>query len=273
MLRRFTLTRTLRTLLSAATLAVCLIPLQAQESTARVIEMTGRVSVLNGPYEQALNKNDVIRPLQMIVTGPDGFARFQVASDGSTFEVFPNSRVVYRFTPGSWQQLLNVVLGRIKVFISHKPGGNPNEVSSPTAVISVRGTVFDVEVKDDDTTVVSVDEGLVAVRNLTAPGDWVNVHPGETITVIPNVPLVARKVDGSGFIQAAYRIARDAMYQIMLGRRNGGGAIPGAGGGTAQGDRGKGGTTTTPGSPGGTPGSPTGTPGAPTSAPGSGGGQ
>lgn len=169
-------------------------------------------------------------------------------------------------------QLLNVVLGRVKVFITHKPGGNPNEVSSPTAVISVRGTVFDVAVQDDEgTTIVSVDEGLVMVRNWTAPGDSVPVHPGESLTVIKGQPLVAKQVDKSGAIQAGFRAARDFMWQILLGRRQVGGT-PGPIPGGAQGDRNKGGTT--PGSPSGTPpGLPSGTPpGSPQGTPPGGGG-
>src|SRR5690348_3478657 len=140
MLRRFTMTRTVQTLLSAAALAVCLGPLHAQDSSARVMEMVGQVSIMNGGYQVALNFGDTVRPQQMIITGRDGYARFQVLSDKSTFEVFPNSRVMFRQTSGNWRDLLNVYLGRVKVFIEHLPGiPNHNEVSSPTAVISVRG--------------------------------------------------------------------------------------------------------------------------------------
>src|SRR5438046_4906707 len=39
---------------------------------------------------------------QIIVTGAEGYAVFQVA-DGSTFEVFQNSRVVFRDNPGNWK--------------------------------------------------------------------------------------------------------------------------------------------------------------------------
>jgi hypothetical protein len=270
MQRRHTLTRTLRTLLGATALSVCL---HAQDPSARVIEMNGQVSVMsdvNG-YAKALNQGDLIQPQRLIVTGPDGYARLQVVSDGSTFEVFPNSRVMYRENRGNWMDLLNVYLGRIKVFITHKPGGNPNQVSSPTAVISVRGTIFDVEVKDDETTIISVDEGLVMVKNTTALSNLIPVGAGESLTVIPGQPLAGSQKDHSGAIQAAYRAAREAIWQVLAGRRPGVGAPGGpAAGGGAQGDKGKGGGTS--GSP--APGSPPGGP-APSSPPGGppGGGQ
>ncbi len=275
MLRRITLTRTVRTLLSAVALGVCLIPLQAQDPndpTAKVLEQIGQVSVMNGGYLTPLSVGSVVKRQQMIVTGSDGYARFLVASDGSTFEVFPKSQVMFRRNLGNWKDLLEIMLGRIKVFIQHAPGKpNYNDVSSPTAVISVRGTVFDVVVDDADTTIVSVDEGLVQVRGTTAIGE-VFLHPGESTTVIRNQPLIARAIDKSGIIQQAYRSVREALWQIMLGRRQAGG-VPSAGGGGTQADNGKGnkpgsGPTTSPGS--GPSTAPSSAPtSAPTSAPGS----
>jgi len=71
-----------------------------------------------------------------LFTGPDGHAIFEV-SDGSTFEVFPNARVVFRKNTGSTKDLLDVLLGRVRVKIEHMLGiPNPNRVLTPTAVIS-----------------------------------------------------------------------------------------------------------------------------------------
>jgi hypothetical protein len=269
MLRRSTLPWTIRTLSLAAVIAVCLVPLAAQESGAKVLLQSGQVSVMNGGYLQALNTGDKIRMQQVIVTGPDGFARFQVLSDGSTFEVFPNSRVTFRDTPGNWRKLLDVVMGHVKVFIQHAPGvANPNDVTSPTAIVSVRGTVFDVDVRDEDTTVVSVDEGEVGVRNWTAPGNAAVLHSGDSITVLRNVPLAAARIDKGGILQRVLRAARDLYVQMP--RTPGGSAPPtvptGSGSGGAQGDNGHGkgdggGTSAPPGAP----------PGAPPAPPGGGG--
>jgi len=237
-------------LLAAATLAVLLPALHAQDLyKATVLDQVGRVSIMNGAFEQAISKGDSIGTQQVIVTGPDSWARFQV-SDGSTFEVFANSRVVFRQTPGNWKDLLNVIIGRVKVFIQHGPGGAPNhnEVSSPTAVISVRGTVFDVVVEDDDgTTLVTVDEGIVWVMNVTAPGDRAILNRGDFIRVFRGVQLMPKQADKGNVIRGVLRAAQDAIYQVLITRPMGGGAggVPPIGG---QGDKGKGGTTT-PGKP------------------------
>jgi hypothetical protein len=106
-----------------------------------------------------------IQTQQVIITGADSYARFQI-SDGSTFECVREFQSGLPSDAGPIRQhLLNVFIGRVKVFIQHLPGvANPNNVTSPTAVVSVRGTIFDVSVEDDDgTTFVSVDEGVVDV--------------------------------------------------------------------------------------------------------------
>lgn len=257
--------RTTRTLLLAAALVVSWTPLAAQDSAAKVIYQVGQVSISDSGYFKALSIGDPVKSKQLIVTGPDGYARFEVLSDHSTFEVFPNSKVFFRDVPGAWDNLLNVMIGRIKVFIQHAPGiPNPNKVHSPTAVISVRGTVFDVVVENlDGTTFVTVDEGMVDVRNVTASGPSVMLRKDESIRVYPGQPLIARQVDKGNIARRLLYVAREAMWQIGISRPGGGGGPIGGAAGGAQGDKGKdpGTTTTGPGAP------PTG-PGAPPTGPG-----
>ena len=78
----------------------------------------------------------------------------------------------FRKNPGSLRDLLDLFVGRIKVHIQRLGGEpNPNRIMTPTAMISVRGTIFDVSVNDDDeTTIVSVEEGSVEVRHALKPG-------------------------------------------------------------------------------------------------------
>ena len=58
-----------------------------------------------------------------------------------------------------------------------------SRVMTPTAVISVRGTTFDVSVSDDDeTTLVEVEEGQVEVQHALLPrGNAKVLSPGETL--------------------------------------------------------------------------------------------
>src|SRR5258705_13224567 len=185
--------------LLAATAVVCLaqLPSEAALYAAKVTSQTGQVSVLKDNQPWALSIGDTVHVRQVIVTGPDGHAIFQV-SDGSTFEVYPNSYVVFRKNPPNWKDLLDVLVGRVRVHIQkfgNQP--NPNRVLTPTAVISVRGTTFDITVDDDDeTTLVEVEDGQVEVQHALLPrGNPKVLSPGETLRVYRNEPLEAGLID------------------------------------------------------------------------------
>jgi ferric-dicitrate binding protein FerR (iron transport regulator) len=167
------------------------------EMAAKVMELTGRVSVLrNGDSEEwALNVGDAVQVKQVIVTGPDGFARFQV-SDGSTFEVYPNSTVTFRKNGGDWRE------------------------------ISVRGTTFDVSVDpDNESTLIAVEEGVVEVRHALKGGEAKTVNAGESLQVYKNQPLAFRTIDRGVVAQKIFRALEDALYNIALNSR--GPRIPG----------------------------------------------
>jgi hypothetical protein len=237
----------------AAAALVFLRPLSAQTAAATLELMTGQVSILqdaNRPSSAtALFVGTPIKAKQMVLTGPNSYAKFRL-TDGSAFEVFENSKVVFHEDYG-WTHLLNVIIGHVKVFIDHSKGPNPNSVTTPTAVISVRGTVFDITVEDDDgTTLVVLDEGWVNVRNLTAPGTKDLTNPGDSVRVFRGQGLVGKQVDPNGVLQKALRSVEDAL-RVMAQQRPGG--IPVGGGGSgpvpiggAQGDKGKGGTAPAP---------------------------
>lgn len=208
-------------------------------ATATVKELHGQVSVLRENYPWALHLGATIQPQQMILSGADGYAKLEV-SDGSTLEVFPNSKVQFRSNPGNLKDLVDVILGRIRVHIE-KIGGQPNHnsVHTPTAVISVRGTTFDVVVNDDESTLVAVVEGQVAVRHALKPSkDERLLNPGEVLRVYKNEPLAKRGVDRGAIAARVFRSLEDALITVI---RNGGlgggsGTGPAGGGPTLPGD-------------------------------------
>ena len=226
MLRRLTSARAMHTLLIAAALVVSLRPLHAQcalspgSTEAMVLVQSGDVSRLTdrAGYRATIPSCGVVKQQQVIKTGPDGYAKFQV-SDGSVFEVFPNSEVTFRKTFGVGD-LLNVWLGKVKVYIQHLPGiPNPNNVTTPTALISVRGTIFDVDVQDlEGTTFVTLDEGIVDVRHLRVASGVVRLNPGQSIQILPNTPLVPLARDKGIFFREVLRGLEDAVRQAVYQR-------------------------------------------------------
>jgi len=193
---------------------------------AKLVSFTGQISIVRDSSTWALNLGDLVQPQQVIVTGPDGYGVFKVA-DGSTFEIFPKSKVVFRANRGDWKDLIEVWLGKIRVQIEH-PGGLPNNnrVRTPSAVISVRGTIFDVEVEDEDaTTLVLDEEGQVEVRHLLQVGQARVLNPGEYVRVYKNAPLAKQLVDKGSLLQRAARAASDAMYQVAINASHTAGTI------------------------------------------------
>jgi hypothetical protein len=186
------------------------------EAAAKVIELTGQVSVLREAQPWALSLGDLVQVKQVIRTGQDGYAKLQV-SDGSTFEVYPNSTVTFRQNPTNWRDLLDIWVGRIKVHIQ-KLGGqpNPNTIHTPSAIISVRGTTFDVLVDgDEENTVVTVEEGVVDVRHATRGGSSRTIREGETLEIFKSQPLAHGTLDKGAIFQRVLRAMTDALQTLQ----------------------------------------------------------
>ncbi len=222
-------------LMAAITVVVCLAqntpfnaPFNANSYAAKVVTQSGQVSILKDAQPWALAVGDSVQVRDLIITGVDGHALLQV-SDGSTFEVFPNSRVVFRKNPPNWKDFLDVLVGRVRVHIEHLGAQpNPNRVLTPTAVISVRGTTFDVSVDDDDeATLIEVEEGEVEVQHALLPrGDAKIVTTGETLRVYRNEPI-ARVLDKGAIAKHVLRAMMDAVVTIATRTPN---TVSGTGG-------------------------------------------
>jgi hypothetical protein len=100
-------------------------------------------------------------------------------SDGSEVIVRAHTRLQVQqpsLTDPSYFQLL---LGRLRALINKRTGGAvPFELGTPSAVIAVRGTEFDVEVNPRNVTEVDVVDGLVEVYGRNAAGGSVLLEPG-----------------------------------------------------------------------------------------------
>jgi ferric-dicitrate binding protein FerR (iron transport regulator) len=175
----------------------------------------------------ALHTGDLVQPQQVVMTGVDGWGIFQV-SDGSKFEVFPNSKIVFRATRSEWKDLLEVWLGKVRVQIEHfGTVPNNNRIHTPSAVIAVRGTIFDVTVDDEgETTLVQDEEGSVSVRHLLRPGPEKILAAGESVLIYKNSPLAKSAIDKGAVMQRVARAASDAFYQLGLNGQRATASIP-----------------------------------------------
>lgn len=200
----------------------------ASPGAARVISLTGNVTIFKDGYPWAVVPNQWIQPRQEVATGADGHAIFQLA-DGSTFELFPNSRATFRANAGGLTELLDLWMGRVRVHIQKLNGKpNPNRVLTPTAVISVRGTVFDVTVEEEDVTLVLVEEGQVAVQHVSMPYTEPKLlNAGDYVRVYKNMPLAGRRLDRGMLWQRVLSAFTDTLlYRTPRTPTTGPGGVP-----------------------------------------------
>ncbi|MGH9940058.1 MAG: FecR family protein [Blastocatellia bacterium] len=187
---------------------------QAQDlASARVLAIEGQVEIRRQGSDQARVRNisfkaeDELRAGDTIITGKSGRLVLGL-SDGSQAVIAPKTTVVIKDLSASPRALFYVIRGKTRIHIE-KLGGQPNpyRVDTPTAVIAVRGTIFDVLVEEEETQVF-LHEGEVAVTNPTAPDKAVFLLAGQMTRVplqrVPNAPT-------------AFKAGRnDAIFQIRL---------------------------------------------------------
>jgi hypothetical protein len=176
------------------------------------------------PSTQAVQTGDEIR------TGSGGTVVLEIP-DGSYMVVSETSRLVIQdFWNPSFRSLINLMLGKVRFHIQ-RLGGRPNpyRVMTPSALIAIRGTTFEVSVDEAQIAEVRCFEGSVAVETLGLPerevvlegGKKTLVRPGDyplppvsnDVALLRNrvIPVIKKNVPEAGSNQApgAGVLARD----------------------------------------------------------------
>lgn len=166
-------------------LMLVVLPISAQSTAlGKISAVKGVVQLVRGQSAPVpLHKHDPVQADDEILSDKKSSATIHM-SDGSSVRIYPNSRVVLRPESGVWKEFLFVLLGNVRVQIEKLSGGpNPKTVTTPTAIIAVRGTIFAVAVDHAKNTEIGVESGLVSVADRVRPGDEVMVRPGESVWV------------------------------------------------------------------------------------------
>jgi len=100
-------------------------------------------------------------------------------SDGSDVLVRAHTKLLLKQPEASGWKYFQLLMGRVRTQIQKRLGGSPAfQIGTPSAVISVRGTKFDVEVDRRGFTEVDVDEGVVELEAVTGRGQSVMISAG-----------------------------------------------------------------------------------------------
>ncbi len=156
-------------------------PLPAANAT--VADLKGEVQVELPGRGDAVPTLGQVLPPETVVTTKDGTILLRL-EDGSQILVHSKTRLVLKQpSPTGWQRLL-LSLGKIRAEIQKRTGGSPPfQIGSPSAVISVRGTRFYVDVDKHNTTRVTVEEGEVDLESVKGKGKPVRIKAGFSSSV------------------------------------------------------------------------------------------
>ena len=177
------MTRTYFNLTVLVVLLLVALPMWAAPNgvQGQMAAVKGNVSLVRGQASPVLlHKHDTVEAGDEILTDHKSSATIRMP-DGSTVRIYPDSHVVLRTETGSWKEFLHVFLGTVRVQIEKLSGRpNPKSMTTPTAIIAVRGTIFSVSVDQTGDTQVGVGEGLVSVASLLQPQNEVLLKPGQS---------------------------------------------------------------------------------------------
>ncbi len=154
-------------------------PSPAPFAGAIVSEWKGEVHVQLPGTSMSRPARGQVLPADTVLDTGEGRLVLVLRTDESEIIVQPHTRLVVKEpAPGNWDAL-EILLGRVHAYIRKRTGGAPPfQMGTPSAVIAVRGTRFDVEVNGRGVSEVDVFDGLVEVASSTIPGSSVLVSPG-----------------------------------------------------------------------------------------------
>lgn len=142
--------------------------------------------------------------------------------DGSYMVITENSNVTIQdFWTTNYRSILDVMMGKVRFYIQHLGGKpNPYRVQTPTALIAVRGTIFEVTAYDPKLTEVSCIEGRVTVETLGLPDREIILEAGKHTMVQPGMPPVMPIAMNESLIQNRVIpvIRKDGQDPVLTGK-------------------------------------------------------
>lgn len=145
---------------------------------ATVSDFKGKVSIQLPAQAFASPVRGEVLPADTTVSTEEGRLLLKL-SDGSDLLVRAHTKLLLKQPETSGWKYFQILVGRVRTQIQKRLGGSPAfQIGTPSAVISVRGTKFDVEVDRRGFTEVDVDEGVVELEATSGRGESVMISAG-----------------------------------------------------------------------------------------------
>jgi hypothetical protein len=213
-----------------------LAPLSASETPAslgyEVVSVKRQLLLESEGGERALQAGDIAKSGDSLRTGSRSRAELRVADHAARFVVA--SKTKFRLAHDRPGVLIEIERGSLRAIFGKLSEGDDRErlVTTPSAVLAVRGTEYGVEVKKDGDTSITVFEGIVEVWDVGGVGERVRVRAGQQARIKRDKAASKPKPHGltSGAWDRGQRRSNPAM--------GGTGQSPGMGAGSQQGSGG-----------------------------------
>ena len=188
-----------------------------QPYEAHAMAVSGKVSRTRDAQPWAVSTGEQIPVRQVISTGDDGVAHFTVAG-GSYFDIFNNSRVIFRENTASAGDLLDLLSGRVKVHLQPNATQRQQRVFTPAAIIFAdQPATFALALDEDDTLRIDVIEGEVRVQHTRLPkSDPTVVRAIDAILVRPD-EAISRRVDRGSLYRYTIKPLKDIWLAVTPG--------------------------------------------------------
>lgn len=154
-------------------------PMHAAFAGATVSDFKGNVSIQLPNQGISSPSRGLVLPAETLISTQDDGRMLLRLADGSNLLVRSNTRIVLKQPEAGAWRYVQLMIGHVRAEIQKRLGGAPGfQIGTPSAVISVRGTSFDVEVNRTGITEVDVHEGVVQLDSAKGMGESVLIRAG-----------------------------------------------------------------------------------------------
>ena len=191
-----------------------------QKFEARATVVSGKVTRTRDTQPWALSPGERVPVRQVIANGRDGYAHFVVAG-GASFDIFANSRVIFRQNAVSAGDLLDIVAGRARVHLKPQPEQPQQRILTPIALITaVQEATVAVAIDEDGAMRIDVLEGEVRVQHTLLPrGEPTIVRAADAILVRAD-QQISRRLDRGTLYRYAVKPLHNLWTAVTPGRGN-----------------------------------------------------
>ncbi len=164
--------------------------------SARLGEVKGKVTVHDPKGTDVPATTGLVIVAESTIETAKGSVLLSL-QDGSQVLVRPNTRVILKSPDEGRKTFFELLIGKVLAHVLKRFENAPSfKMGTPSAVITVRGTRFQVEVTKKNRTIVDVYEGLVDVAGSGFGGHPVMLRPGFETNVDENqVPTEPHEFD------------------------------------------------------------------------------